>query len=118
MSLSQVGREVKRRTYLVDGVDGLHDPVLEQLEVAELDGVVDAVVLQVLVVRGLDEVAVARHRVAVHVGDTAVASHRVVRSGPEGGSKNFRQNAPSNEPDPNLPAPPSADPMTHFLRGK
>ena len=64
--------------YLIDWVHGFHDPVLEQLEVAELDGVVDAVVLEVLVVRGLHEVAGGGHGVTVHVGDAAVAANAVV----------------------------------------
>ena len=39
--------------HLVNRVDGLHDPVLQELEVTELDGIVHAVVLQVLVAQTL-----------------------------------------------------------------
>ena len=35
--------------HLVNRVDSLHDPVLQELEVTELDRIVHAVVLQVLV---------------------------------------------------------------------
>ena len=35
--------------HLVNRVNGLHDPVLEELEVTEIDRIVHAVVLQVLV---------------------------------------------------------------------
>ena len=38
---------------LVNRVDGLHDPVLQELEVTELDRIVHAVVLQVLVAQTL-----------------------------------------------------------------
>ena len=69
-------------THLINGVDGFHDPVLEELEVAELDWVVHAVVLEVLVVRRLGEVPAARHSVPVHVRDAAVAGGGVVSCRP------------------------------------
>ena len=40
---------IARVAHLVNRVDSLHDPVLQELEVTELDGIVHAVVLQVLV---------------------------------------------------------------------
>ena len=40
---------IARIAHLVNRVDGLHDPVLQELEVTELDRIVHAVVLQVLV---------------------------------------------------------------------
>ena len=39
--------------HLVNRVNGLHDPVLEELEVTEIDRIVHAVVLQVLVAQTL-----------------------------------------------------------------
>ena len=72
----------RTHTYLVNRVDGLHDSVLEELEVAELDRVVHAVVLEVLVVLRLGEVPAARHGVPVHVRDAAIAGGGVVSRGP------------------------------------
>ena len=40
---------IARIAHLVNRVDGLHDPVLQELEITELDGIVHTVVLQVLV---------------------------------------------------------------------
>ena len=76
--------------HLVDGVDGLHDPVLEELEVAELDRIVDAVILQVLIFRRLQEVPCACHGVPVHVTDSTVARNGVECGGP--GNKNEKCN--------------------------
>ena len=39
--------------HLLNRVNGLHDPVLQELEVTELDRIVHAVVLQVLVAQTL-----------------------------------------------------------------
>ena len=81
---------IARIAHLVNRVDGLHDPVLQQLEVAELDRVVHAVVLEVLVVRRLGEVPAARHSVPVHVRDAAVAGGGVVSCGPASPSDDVR----------------------------
>ena len=59
--------------HLIDRVHRLHDPVFEELEVAELDWVVDAVVLEVDVVSRLGKDLGPRHGVTVHVGDATVA---------------------------------------------
>ena len=44
---------IARIAHLVNRVDGLHDPVLQELEVTELDRIVHAVVLQVFVPKTL-----------------------------------------------------------------
>ena len=77
-------------THLINGVDGFHDPVLEELEVAELDRVVHAVVLEVLVVWRLGEVPAARHSVPVHVRDAAVAGGGVISCRPASPSDDVR----------------------------
>ncbi len=65
--------------YLINRIDRLHDLVFKELKVAKLDGVVGAVVLQVIVVGRLDEGAAgAGDRVPVHVRRAAIAAHRVV----------------------------------------
>ena len=77
----------RESSHLVNRVHSFHDPVFQELEVAQLDGVVDAVVLQVLVLGGLDEVAGAGHRVSVHVRDATVARDRVESGRSEIGKK-------------------------------
>lgn len=58
--------------FLVHRVYGLEDPPAKLLELAQLDGLFDAVVLQVVVSRGGVEGPGARHRQPVHVGQLAL----------------------------------------------
>ena len=75
----------KPGSHLVHGVHGLHDPVLQQLEVAELDRVVHAVVLEVLLAAALHEGAGPGHGVPVHVRQPTLPGGRPVARGPEQG---------------------------------
>ena len=73
----------KLGSHLIHRVHGLHDPVLQQLEVAELDRVVHAVVLEVLLAARLHEGAGAGHGVPVHVRQPALPGGRPVARRPE-----------------------------------
>ena len=62
---------------LENRVDGLEDAAFQFLELAELDWIVDAVILHVIRVARRFESARSRHGVTVHVGQPAVTSHVV-----------------------------------------
>ena len=75
-------RSTKIGIHLINRVHSLHNLVLQKLEVAELDRIVGAVVLQILVAHGLDEdPSDAGNGVTIHVRDPAVARDRIVARG-------------------------------------
>ena len=87
---AQLSALVRRADLLVDRVDRLEDASAQLLELAQLDRLVDTVVLQVLVVHGgrlgfavlVDRlerfVASAGHRQTVHVRELAIVGAIIV----------------------------------------
>lgn len=67
---------------LVHGVDGLEDAAVQLFELAQLDGLLDTVVLQVVIAGGHVERPSAGHRQPVHVRQLAFSTRVLVVGGP------------------------------------
>ena len=78
---AELAAVVDRVDVLENGVDRLEDAAVELLELAQLDRVIDAIVLEVVGVGGRLECARPGHGVTVHVRQTAVTRHIVVVGG-------------------------------------